>query len=179
LGTPGEQRRRCSNSGTLPAINHNVNGSQSREEFNAARRGDLMKNQMFALIGLGLLLATASAYAQTGVVKARVPFNFIVNKTQLPAGEYRIQPLGMSASAMAIQSPDGNIVKAFLPNACESSQAQKTTKLVFHRYGAQYFLAQIWRAGRDRGQELPMSGLETEVARDRPAQSVVVVATLR
>ena len=45
-----------------------------------------MKNQLFALIGLGLLLATASAYAQTGVVKANVPFDFIVNQTELPAG---------------------------------------------------------------------------------------------
>ncbi len=66
-----------------------------------------MKNQMFALIGLGLLLATASAYAQTGVVKATVPFNFIVNKTELPAGDYKIQPMGLTASAMAIESPDG------------------------------------------------------------------------
>jgi hypothetical protein len=138
-----------------------------------------MKNQMFALIGLGLLLATASAYAQTGVVKANVPFNFIVNKTELPAGQYRIQPMGIAASAMAIQSPDGKVVKAFLPTACSSPQAQKTTKLVFHRYGTQYFLAQIWRAGNDRGQELPATGLEKEVARDYRAQSVVVVATLR
>ena len=138
-----------------------------------------MKNQMFALIGLGLLLATASAYAQTGVVKANVPFNFIVNKAELPAGQYRIQPMGISASAMAIESPDGKVVQAFLPNACASPQAQKTTKLVFHRYGSHYFLAQIWKAGNDRGQELAASGLETEVARDYPAQSVVVVATLR
>jgi hypothetical protein len=138
-----------------------------------------MKNQMFALIGLGLLLATASAYAQTGVVKANVPFNFIVNKTELPAGQYRIQPMGIVASAMAIESPDGKVVKAFLPNACSSPQAQKTSKLVFHRYGTQYFLAQIWRAGDDRGQELPASGLEKEVARDYSARSVVVVATLR
>jgi len=138
-----------------------------------------MKNQMFALIGLGLLLATTSAYAQTGVVKANVPFNFIVNKAELPAGQYRIQPMGISASAMAIESPDGKVVQAFLPNACASPQAQKTTKLVFHRYGSHYFLAQIWKAGNDRGQELAASGLETEVARDYPAQSVVVVATLR
>ena len=77
-----------------------------------------MKNQMFALIGLGLLLATASAYAQTGVVKANVPFNFIVNKTELPAGQYKILPMGITASAMAIQSPDGKVIKAFLPTAC-------------------------------------------------------------
>jgi hypothetical protein len=138
-----------------------------------------MKNQMFALIGLGLLLATASAYAQTGVVKATVPFNFIVNKTELPAGDYKIQPMGLTASAMAIESPDGKVVKAFLPVECAARQTPRTTKLVFHRYGAQYFLAQIWKTGNDRGQELPMSGLETEVAREYPAQSVVVVATLR
>jgi hypothetical protein len=139
-----------------------------------------MKNQMFALIGLGLLLATASAYAQTGVVKANVPFNFIVNKTELPAGEYKIQPIGAAGSvAMAIQSPDGKVVKAFLPNSCSSPQTQEKTKLIFHRYGTQYFLAEIWRAGDDRGQELPATGLENEVARDYAAQSVVVVATLR
>ena len=138
-----------------------------------------MKNQMFALIGLGLLLATASAYAQTGVVKANVTFNFIVDKAELPAGAYRIQTLGVSGSAMAIESPDGKVTKAFMPIACTSPQAQKTTKLVFHRYGAQYFLAEIWTAGNDRGRELPASGRETEVARDQAAQNVVVVATLR
>ncbi len=52
-----------------------------------------MKDQLFALIGLGLLLATASAYAQTGVVKANVPFNFIVDKTELPAGSTRSRGL--------------------------------------------------------------------------------------
>jgi hypothetical protein len=139
-----------------------------------------MKNQMFALIGLGLLLATASAYAQTGVVKANVPFSFIVNKTELPAGEYRIQPMGIAGSgAMAIESRDTKVIKAFLPSACQSAQTQEKTKLVFHRYGTQYFLAEIWRAGDDRGQELPATGLENEVARDYAAQSVVVVATLR
>jgi hypothetical protein len=138
-----------------------------------------MKNQLFALIGLGLLLATASAYAQTGVVKATVPFTFIVDKADLPAGVYTIQGLGLAAGAMTIQSADDNVVKVILPNACESSQPQKKTKLVFHRYGTEYFLAQIWREGSERGQELPKSGRETEVAMDYPVQNVVVVAALR
>jgi hypothetical protein len=138
-----------------------------------------MKNQLFALIGLGVLLASASAYAQTGVVKANVPFNFIVEKAELPAGEYRIQTMGVTPSAMAIQSPDGKVVKAFLPISCSSPKTQKTTKLVFHRYGSQYFLAQIWRQGDDRGQELLSSGREREVAQSSPTQDVVVVATLR
>ena len=86
-----------------------------------------MKNQLFALIGLGLLLATASAYAQTGVVKANVPFNFIVEKTELPAGQYTIQALGSTGNAMTIQSPDREVVKMILPLECESLQGPKTT----------------------------------------------------
>jgi hypothetical protein len=74
--------------------------------------GDFMKNQLFALIGLGLLLATASAYAQTGVVKANVPFNFIVDQTPISAGRYVIQPIGtMNSGAMTIESPDGKTIK--------------------------------------------------------------------
>jgi hypothetical protein len=138
-----------------------------------------MKNQMFALIGLGLLLATASAYAQTGVVKATVPFNFIVGQAQLPAGGYVIQHLNPSGVAMSIESSDRKLVKLVIPNACESTQAQEKTKLVFHRYGGEYFLAQIWTAGNSRGSELPKTQREAEVAMDRLPQNVVVVATLR
>jgi hypothetical protein len=139
-----------------------------------------MKNQLFALIGLGLLMATASAYAQTGVVKANVPFNFIVDKTQVPAGQYMIQSVGSSGTAMIIESQDRSLVKLVLPNACESAQVQQKSKLVFHRYGDQYFLAQIWTAGNDRGRELLKTEQEREIAMNHPAaQDVVVVATLR
>ena len=138
-----------------------------------------MKNQLFALIGLGLLLATASAYAQTGVVKANVPFNFIVNNTDLPAGAYTLQSLGNTGTAMVIESPDRKVVNGFLPNACESNNVLEVSKLVFHRYGSQYFLTQIWTAGNSRGREFPRSGREREVAMDYTSQDVVVVATLR
>jgi hypothetical protein len=139
-----------------------------------------MKNQLFALIGLGLLMATASAYAQTGVVKANIPFNFIVYKTQVPAGQYMIQNVGSSGTAMIIESQDRSLVKLVLPNACESAQVQQKSKLVFHRYGDQYFLAQIWTAGNDRGRELLKTEQEREIAMSYPAaQDVVVVATLR
>ena len=53
------------------------------------------------------------------------------------------------------------------------------SKLVFHRYGDRYFLAQIWMAGSNSGQELPKSPRETEAARDYTVQEVVLVAALR
>jgi hypothetical protein len=138
-----------------------------------------MKNQLFALIGLGLLLATASAYAQTGVVKANVPFNFIVNKTEIPAGTYMIEPVGSNGGAVSIENSDRTVVKVLLPQSCEATNAPEKTKLVFRRYGSEYFLSQIWTAGNSRGLEVPKSDRESEVALDYPSQNVVVVATLR
>lgn len=138
-----------------------------------------MKKQLFALVGLGLLLATASASAQIVRLKANVPFNFILNKAELPAGEYTLVSLGSSGTAMLIQSADGQTAKMVLPNACESSNAPTVSKLVFHRYGSEYFLAQIWTAGYEQGKELPKSSRETEVAQNYPVQNVVLAATLR
>ena len=138
-----------------------------------------MKKQLLALVGLGLLLATASASAQTVPLKLNIPFNFIVNKAALPAGEYTVQSLGSSNTAILLRSTDRQIAKIFLPNTCASSEASTANKLVFHRYGSEYFLAQIWRAGYEQGKELPESSREAELAQVQPVQNVVLAATLR
>jgi hypothetical protein len=138
-----------------------------------------MKNQLFALVGLGLILATASASAQTMPVKVNIPFNFIVNKTALPAGEYTVQSLGSSSTAILLRSTDRQIAKTLLPNVCASSTPSTQNKLVFHRYGSEYFLAQIWRAGYEQGKELPKSSREAELAQVQPVQNVVLAASLR
>ena len=138
-----------------------------------------MKKQLIALVGLGLLLATASASAQTVEVKANIPFNFIVNKTELPAGEYSLKRQGTTETVMLIQSTDRQTDKMVLPHACTSPQPASQSKLVFHRYGDRYFLSQVWTAGSNQGRELPKSPRETETAMDYPVQTVVLAATLR
>ena len=138
-----------------------------------------MKKQLLALLGLGLLLATVSAYAQTINVKANIPFNFVVDKSTLPAGEYTIQSLSLSEKALAIRSADQDAKAMVLSMSCRSLNPSEQTKLVFHRYEDRYFLAQIWVAGDNSGRELPKSRHETEVARDYPVQNVILVAALR
>jgi hypothetical protein len=60
-------------------------------------------------------------------------------------------------------------------------QAGKTGhvgKLVFNRYGEQYFLSKIWAPFSDTGRELTKSRLEREVAaqsRVKPAATAVAV----
>jgi len=138
-----------------------------------------MKKQLFVLIGLGLLLVSASASAQTVNMKVNVPFNFIVSGGTLPNGEYTIQGLGTSGNAISIRSSENDAKSLVLAMHCESLKTPEISKLVFHRYGNRYFLAQIWMAGNSAGHELPPSRREAEVARDYALQEVVLVAELR
>ena len=134
-----------------------------------------MKTKLFAVVGLALLLAV-SANAQSTKVKADIPFNFMVNGETLPAGEYTIQS-GTSDTTLQISSYDRKVGLVTLANSCENLKPVENSKLVFHRYGDQYFLAQIWTENSTRGRELPKSAREVEVARDSSARNVVIMAS--
>ena len=136
-----------------------------------------MKRQLFVLLGIGLLLATASAYAQTIQLKANIPFNFVVGKTTLPSGEYTIRSLNMN-QVLSIGSSGQNSIM-ILANACSSPSPSAQTKLVFARYGDRYFLSQVWIEGNSLGRQLPKSRSEVRVAENETAQPVVVLAELR
>jgi hypothetical protein len=138
-----------------------------------------MKKQLFALLGLGLLLVTASAYAQTLPIEANVPFDFIVNGATMPSGGYSIDSIGESGKALFIHNLDQKARSLVLSNRCEKLSPSKTTKLVFHRYGDRYFLTQIWVRGENAGRQLPVSRREAEMARDYTMQEVVLVAQAR
>jgi hypothetical protein len=133
-----------------------------------------MKGKLLALVGLSLLLA-ASANAQT-MLKVTVPFEFIVDGQTLPAGDYTIG--GVSAPTLAIQSADRNVNVMSLPHACESLNIPETSKLVFHQYGGQYFLSQIWTESSNRGREYSKSAREKELARSF-TKNVAIQAALR
>jgi hypothetical protein len=144
-------------------------------------RGGFMKKQLFALLGLGLLLATASAYAQTINLKADVPFNFVVTGGTLPSGEYTLRSIERIDRAVVI-SGAGEKPSIFLATPClslKAMQASQQAKLVFSRYGDQYFLSEIWMAGNTVGHQLPKSRREVEIAKNETAQQVVILAELR
>jgi hypothetical protein len=137
-----------------------------------------MKKQLLAIAALGLLMTAVSAYAQTIRMKADVPFNFIVDRATLPAGEYSIASAGLG-DALLIRDADGKATRVVMPNQCESLKPASQTKLVFRKYGDRYFLAQVWIEGNTLGHEFPKTSRETEVARDFTMQEVVLTASLR
>ncbi|HXY13173.1 MAG TPA: hypothetical protein VEI26_01590 [Terriglobales bacterium] len=143
-----------------------------------------MKKQLFALLGLGLLLSAASAYAQTMAyahtinLKVNVPFNFVVTAETLPSGEYTIRSEPNVEHALSINAA-GQKSRVFLATpslSLKGMKASQQTKLVFTRYGDQYFLSEIWMAGNSVGQQLPKGGRELEMAQNNTFQQVVVLA---
>ncbi len=138
-----------------------------------------MKKQLFALLGLGVLLATVSAYAQSAKLKADVPFEFVVAGRTMPNGEYTIQTLDAVDHALSI-SGESQKPSIFLAHSCVSTKPVQT-KLVFRRYGDQYFLSEIWTAGNEAGYQLSKSRreAEAEMARKDTAEKVMVLAERR
>lgn len=139
-----------------------------------------MKKQLLTVATvLSLLLVAASAFAQTGTVRANIPFKFVVNQATLPPGEYTLTKLGQAGEVTAIQRDGGKEVKLVMPNHLESFKPADKTKLVFRCYGDRYFLSEIWIEGSHSGRKLPKSAHESEVAMDFTSQDVVVLASLR
>jgi len=139
-----------------------------------------MKRKMLTLVGtLSLFVAAASAHAQTIKVKGTIPFDFIVNRAILPAGQYMIESLGsVDGRTLLIRSSDMKPKASVNAFSLQSLNTCERTKLVFHRYGDRYFLAEIWVAGNSSGHELPKSPREVEVAKDFTMQEVLLMAAL-
>jgi hypothetical protein len=138
-----------------------------------------MKKHLFSLIALGMLLATASAYAQTIKVKADIPFDFVVDKQTMPKGEYNVETIGSEGSSvLLITNADGTSKKLESVHSCRSVLSPMGSKLVFHRYGNDYFLSEVWSTKADSGYEFRQGRLERELAK-ASSKSNVAVAALR
>ena len=139
-----------------------------------------MKRQISTMVGiLGLFLVAACANAQTMKVTADIPFNFVVDKASLPAGSYSIDSVS-SSKALMFRGDNAQENLIVLSNRTETLNASPNTRLVFHRYGDQYFLAQIWVQGETAGRQLRITRREAEVAKNTQAQNdVIVLAALR
>lgn len=97
---------------------------------------------------------------------AVIPFEFTLDYKTMPAGEYLVQTLGTAGNGLLIQSLDGK-TSAFRPSeAIERLRNQTNARLVFHRYGERYFLAEVWCGGNSAGRQLRKSRDEVELERE-------------
>jgi hypothetical protein len=123
-----------------------------------------MTRRTLVVFAVVAFLAATAGYSQSTLV-GKIPFEFRVGKSILPAGEYELTA-GMAPQVLRIRSTSGNDTVMTLVNAAETLNGPKECKLVFNRYGSTYFLSQVWRAANNRGIALPKTKAEREVARN-------------
>jgi len=123
------------------------------------KRKVIKRLTMLSLVSMfSLCAAVASANAQLSTpIRAKIPFDFTVGDKKLGAGEYTFSRLSfLSTTTMLISSVDSTHLVQSTFGAQVLIPKDEST-LVFHRYGDQYFLEQIWTGGEQEGTQLPES----------------------
>jgi len=147
---------------------------------------------LMAIVVLALATAVASANAQSAnKVVADIPFEFSVGYKTLPAGEYAVKTITSAGNALMIQSADRNTSALRLSDETERMKNKTHARLVFHRYGERYFLAEVWNGIDQTGRQLLKSQEERAIERELASisaksetakntyETVEVVAALR
>jgi hypothetical protein len=130
------------------------------------------------MLSLLLILTSVSVAAQSERSKpTKIPFSFIVGGKTLPAGEYTVGPNRRDYhNVWLVQRRDGHTSALFTTMPVRASETQEKAKLIFHKYGDQYFLSQIWTPGGNSGRELLMPRLERELAKNAIERQTIVLA---
>ena len=126
-----------------------------------------MRKQVFlsiAMLGLFLTLAVAQVHAQSRTkIEATIPFDFTAGTTQLQAGKYSAKFI--SHNALLLRTADGKKSAIIVAPRAVGGDTKKPERMVFHRYGDRYFLAQVWMLRTDSGRELDPSSAERRLAK--------------
>jgi hypothetical protein len=112
---------------------------------------DVMKRNLIGLplVVFSLLLTTTSAYSQSGA-KAYVPFAFKAGQAQLPPGNYELK-VKFDSDIVTIYNRETGKTALTLASVREDSPLHTRRQLVFHSYGNQHFLAEIWGSAGTQG----------------------------
>jgi hypothetical protein len=138
-----------------------------------------MRKQIISVAAAFVLsiIAAAQCGAQSvGVIQVNIPFEFQAGNRTLPAGEYRIERLSSQMEGIQlIRRSDGTAATLVTTLPSESNDETAPARLIFDRYGNEYFLAQIWTDGT-HGRHLNKSTREKETASTLGRTEVAVLA---
>ena len=126
-----------------------------------------------------VMLTAAPLFAQNQsclLMKVDVPFAFSAGKQILPAGNYYVTAITPENTIALVSSPDGqhSLILADLPNYSDSPSAD--SRLVFQKYGNEYFLTQVWVKGDNVARNPLISKRQSDIARSgvRPSLTTVL-----
>jgi hypothetical protein len=107
------------------------------------------------------------AFAQDQIMQVNVPFAFHAGSQSMPAGVYRVEIQSSHLILLCGQSRSGFV----MTNPETTRNANGPGKVVFNRYGSQYFLSEIWPQGSETGQRSVKSRQEKEAEQGELAEN--------
>lgn len=117
-------------------------------------------------VAVSLMLVVAVGSAQTSVrAVANIPFDFHVGNATLPSGQYMIKSGFPTTGTLSIQSKDGSGNAIAMTLAVAPIKGDGKAKLVFSRYGSEYFLSEVWNPADTIVRGLTKTKAEMEMAR--------------
>lgn len=111
-----------------------------------------MNKHLTVLVAISIFACTlgVTATAQTMSaqrVVASIPFSFHVGSTKLPAGKYTVTVLNSASDRKILQLRSaGGRASAMTLTTTVNGNASDEAKLVFQRYGDQYFFSKVQMA---------------------------------
>ena len=136
-----------------------------------------MKKQVITMMAVAAFFATLAVTSlpaqNAGSISVSIPFDFAVSGKTLPAGEYYVQRSTEGARVVTTIRNRDKTEAVYLPQShpVQAHEIQPESKLVFNKYGNQFFLSQVWVSGRSVGDELAKTarerGLQRDIARNQ------------
>jgi len=131
-----------------------------------------MKKQILMLavsVVVLITIATATtAQAQSmNQMTADIPFDFHVGGERFAAGEYSVRCINPSSDVKILQlrKTDGESSVMLHTNSIVGRMNRKS-KLVFNRYGNQYYFSQVWLVSESLGMQAVKSRQEKATAKE-------------
>jgi hypothetical protein len=138
-----------------------------------------MKRILFLTATIAICLLTPTTYAQSSNLRIRyhVPFPFTVHNTRFAAGEYEVTK---QARFLLMLRNLENQSSAFEPvkPAQSRKEGDGRVRLVFHRYGNEYFLAVVSAGSWESTYDFQISKEEKLLADASPIKQQKVASVL-
>jgi hypothetical protein len=151
----------------IPPFPRQTNKSQGQ------KRETKMKNILTNLMASAVLLFTigGTVEAQTNRMQAAVPFAWELNGQHLNAGKYELtQDRSLNVMQIADKAHGSSSFVLLTP----ASDKNSAPRLVFHRYGNTYFLAEVVAPGKAVS-KVPVSRAEKEAMRATDPREMATV----
>ena len=163
-----------------PPVASTATARGNRTLREGAKEKRKMKRQAYRLIAMIVLIGSMAVAAQAQnsgrpLLRVYVPFQFNVGNKTLPAGDYLVGSVNDSSPnvVLSIQSSDGKAGAMLMMRSVQGKTPDRA-KLMFNRYGNQFFFAQTWVGGRNIGLEAPRSRAERVAQRELAGMKPVI-----